>query len=211
MDKKKEVKEITDIPEVRDFPDVFQEDLPGIPPTRQVEFIIDLIPGAAPVAKSPYRLAPTEMQELSSQLHELLEKGFIKPELNKLTIKNRYPLPGIDDLFDPLQGSSYFSNIDLRSRYHQLRVQEDGVPKISFRTRYGHYEFVVMHFELANAPAVFMDLMNRVCSPFLDKFVIVFIDDILIYSRSEEEHGQHLRLILELLRKREVINQILKM
>ena len=121
-------------------------------------------------------------------------------ELNKLTIKNRYPLPRIDDLFDQLQGASYFSKIDLRLGYHQLRVQEEDIPKTAFRTRYEHYEFVVMPFGLTNAPVVFMDLMNRVCRPYLDKFVIVFIDDILIYSRSEEEHRQHLRLILETLR-----------
>ncbi|KAJ0604535.1 putative nucleotidyltransferase, Ribonuclease H [Helianthus annuus] len=122
-------------------------------------------------------------------------------ELNKLTIKNRYPLPRIDDLFDQLQGSSYYSKIDLRSGYHQLRIQEESVPKTAFRTRYGHYEFLVMPFGLTNAPAVFMDLMNRVCKPYLDKFVIVFIDDILIYSRTKEEHEQHLRTILELLKK----------
>ena len=122
-------------------------------------------------------------------------------ELNKLTIKNRYPLPRIDDLFDQLQGSSYYSKIDLRSGYHQLRVQEDDIPKTTFRTRYGHYEFLVMSFGLTNAPTVLMDLMNRVCKPYLDKFVIVFIDDILIYSRTKEEHGQHLQIILELLRK----------
>ncbi|GKA80848.1 putative reverse transcriptase domain-containing protein [Tanacetum coccineum] len=198
-----------------------------IPPVRQVEFQIDLIPGAAPVDRTPYRLAPSEMQELSNQLQELTDRGFIRPstspcgapvlyvkkkdgsfricidyqELNKLTIKNRYPLPGIDDLFDQLQGSSVYSKIDLRSGYHQLRVREEDIPKTAFRTRYGHYEFQVMPFGLTNAPAVFMDLMNRVCKPYLDKFIIVFIDDILIYSRNEEEHANHLIIILELLRK----------
>ncbi|GKA24957.1 retrotransposon protein, putative, ty3-gypsy subclass [Tanacetum coccineum] len=122
-------------------------------------------------------------------------------ELNKLTIKNRYPLPRIDDLFDQLQGSSVYSKIDLRSGYHQLRVRDEDIPKTAFRTRYIHYEFQVMPFGLTNAPAVFMDLMNRVCKPYLDKFVIVFIDDILIYSRNKEEHANHLRIILELLKK----------
>ncbi|GKA45917.1 putative reverse transcriptase domain-containing protein [Tanacetum coccineum] len=122
-------------------------------------------------------------------------------ELNKLTIKNRYPLPGIDDLFDQIQGSQYFFKIDLRSGYHQLRVHEDDILNTAFRTRYGHFEFTVMPFGLTNAPAVFMDLMNRVCRPFLDKFVIVFIDDILIYSKMKEEHEMHLGLILELLKK----------
>ena len=125
-------------------------------------------------------------------------------ELNKITIKNRYPLPRIDDLFDQLQGANYFSKIDLRSGYHQLRVREEDVPKTAFRTRYGYYEFLVMSFGLTNAPAVFMDLMNRVCKPYLDKFMIVFIDDILIYSRSKEGHEQHLRLILELLRNKKL-------
>ncbi|GJV03186.1 putative reverse transcriptase domain-containing protein [Tanacetum coccineum] len=188
---------------------------------------IDLVPGAAPVARAPYRLAPSEMKELSEQLQELSDKGFIRPssspwgapvlfvkkkdgsfrmcidyhELNKLTVKNRYPLPRIDDLFDQLQGSSIYSKIDLRSGYHQLRVREQDIPKTAFRTRYGHYEFQVMPFGLTNAPAVFMDLMNRVCKPYLDKFVIVFIDDILIYSKDEREHEEHLKVILELLKK----------
>ncbi|GJV34678.1 putative reverse transcriptase domain-containing protein [Tanacetum coccineum] len=186
----------------------------------------DLIPGASPVVRSPYRLAPSEMLELSNQLKELQEKGFIRPshspwgapvlfvkkkdgsmrmcidyrELNKLTIKNRYPLPRIDDLFDQLQGACCFSKIDLRSGYHQLRVREEDIPKTAFRTRYGHFEFTVMPFGMTNAPAIFMDLMNRVCKPYLDKFVIVFIDDILIYSKSEEEHEVHLKTILDLLK-----------
>ncbi|GJR52253.1 putative reverse transcriptase domain-containing protein [Tanacetum coccineum] len=189
------------------------------PPVREIEFCIDLIPGASPVVKSPYRLAPSEMLELSNQLKELKEKGFIRPshspwgapvlfvkkkdgamrmcidyrELNKLTIKNRYPLPRIDDLFDQLQGACCFSKIDLRSGYHQLSVREDDIPKTAFRTRYGHFKFTVMSFGLTNAPAIFMDLMNRVCKPYLDKFIIVFVDDILIYSKSEEEHEVHLR------------------
>ncbi|GJS21326.1 hypothetical protein Tco_0449958 [Tanacetum coccineum] len=184
-----------DVPVIRDFLEVFPDELPRLPPPRQVEFHIDLIPGATPVARAPYRLAPSEMKELSKQLQELSEK-----ELNKLTIKNRYPLPRIDDLFDQLQGSSVYSKIDLRSGYHQLRIREEDIPITAFRTRYGHYEFQVMPFGLTNAPAVFMDLMNRVCKPYLDKFVIVFIDDILIYSKNKEEHGEHLKTILNLLR-----------
>ncbi|GJV13685.1 putative reverse transcriptase domain-containing protein [Tanacetum coccineum] len=227
---KSEGKQIKDVPIVRDFPEVFPEDLPGLPPARPVEFQIDLIPGAAPVARAPYRLAPSEMKELSEQLQELSDKGFIRPssspwgapvlfvkkkdgsfrmcidyrELNKLTVKNRYPLPRIDDLFDQLQGSSIYSKIDLRSGYHQLRVREQDISKTAFRTRYGHYEFQVMPFGLTNAPAVFMDLMNRVCKPYLDKFVIVFIDDILIYSKDEKEHEEHLKAILELLKKEQL-------
>ncbi|GJS25561.1 putative reverse transcriptase domain-containing protein [Tanacetum coccineum] len=227
MEKKSDEKRLEDIPVVREFPEVFHEDLPGLPPVCQVEFQIDLILGVAPVARTPYRLAPSEMQELSNQLQELADRGFIRPstlpwgalvlfvkkkdgsfrmcidyrELNKLTVKNRYPLPMIDDLFDQLQGSSVYSKIDLRSGYHQLRVRDEDIPKNAFRTRYGHYEFQVMPFGLTNVPAIFMDLMNRVCKPYLDKFVIVFIDDILIYSRNKEEHENHLRIILELLKK----------
>ncbi|GJS49241.1 putative reverse transcriptase domain-containing protein [Tanacetum coccineum] len=224
---------LEDILVVREFLGVFLKELSGLPPSREVEFRIDLIHGAVPVAKSPYRLAPTEMQELSNQLKELQEKGFIRPsslpwrapvlfvkkkdgsfrmyidyrELNKLTLKNCYPLPRIDDLFDQLQGLRYFSKIDLRSGYHQLRVSKEDIPKTAFRTRYGHFEFTVMPFGLTNAPAVFMDLMNRVCKPYLDKFVIVFIDDILIYSKSKEEHEVHLKLILELLEKEKLFGK----
>ncbi|GJW99686.1 putative nucleotidyltransferase, ribonuclease H [Tanacetum coccineum] len=185
---------------------VFPEDLPGLPPVRQVEFQIDLILGAAQVSRAPYRLAISEMQELSDQLQELADRdGSFRMcidyrELNKFTVKNRYPLPRIDDLFDQLQGSSTYSKIDLRSGYHQLRVRDEEIPKTAFRTPYGHYELQVMPFGLTSAPAVFMDLMNRVCKPHLDKFVIVFIDDILIYSRNKEEHADHLRIILELLK-----------
>ncbi|GKE06704.1 putative reverse transcriptase domain-containing protein, partial [Tanacetum coccineum] len=226
VEDKSEKKRLEDVPIVRDFPKVFPEDLQGLPPTRQVEFQIYLVPGTAPT----YRLAPSEMKELSEQLKELSDKGFIRPssspwgapvlfvkkkdgsfrmcidyqELNKLTVKNRYPLLRIDDLFDQLQGSSVYSKIDLRSGYHQLRVREEDIPKTAFRTRYGHYEFQVMPFGLTNAPAVFMDLMNQVCKPYLDKFVIVFIDDILIYSKNKQEHEEHLKQILELLKKEEL-------
>ncbi|GJS00458.1 putative reverse transcriptase domain-containing protein [Tanacetum coccineum] len=206
---------------IRDYPEVFLDDLLGLPPIREIKFRNELVLGAIPVARSPYRLAPSEMEELSGQLKELQDKGFIRPsllpwgaqvlfvkkkdgsfrmcidyrELNKLTIKNSYPLPKIDDLFNQLQGSQYFSNIDLRSGYHKLRVHEDDTPKTAFRTRYGHFKFTVMPFGLTNAPAVFMDLMNRVCRLYLDKFVIVFIDDILVYSMTREEHEVHLSKI----------------
>ncbi|XP_024974913.1 uncharacterized protein K02A2.6-like [Cynara cardunculus var. scolymus] len=221
---------------VRDFPDVFPEDLPGLPPVRQVEFQIDLIPRTAPIDKAPYRLAPFKMQELMSQLQDLIEKRFVRPSsslwgapvlfvkkkddtmrmcidyrgLNKATVKNKYPLPRIDDLFDQLQGASCFSKVDLRSGYHQVRVKDDDVAKTTFRTRYGHYEFLVMPFDLTNAPAVFMDLMNRVCRPFLDKSVIVFIDDILIYSKDKSDHEQHLREVLEMLRKEKLYAKFFK-
>nr|GEX47584.1 putative reverse transcriptase domain-containing protein [Tanacetum cinerariifolium] len=211
-DKSKE-KRLEDVSTIQDFPEVLPKDLPA--PIRQVEFQIDLVSGAAPVARAPYRLAPSKMQELSTQLQELSDKGFIRPssspwgapvlfikkkdgslqmcidyrELNKLTVKNRYPLLRIDDLFNQQQGSSV--------------VWDEDIPKMAFRTCYGHYEFLVMPFGLTNA-AVFMDLMNRVCRPYLDKFVIVFIDDILIHSKTKEEHDAHLRLILELLKKEEL-------
>nr|GEZ92838.1 putative reverse transcriptase domain-containing protein [Tanacetum cinerariifolium] len=160
---------------------------------------IDLVPGAAPAARAPYRLAPSKMKELANQLQELTNKGFIRPS------SSPWGAPVlIDDLFDQLQGSSVYSKIDLRLGYHQLRVREEDIPKTAFRTRYGHYEFQVMPFGLTNAPAVFMDLMNRVCKPYLDKFLIVLIDDILIYSKDEKGHEEHLKVILELLKKEEL-------
>ncbi|GJR06049.1 putative reverse transcriptase domain-containing protein [Tanacetum coccineum] len=186
-----EEKRLEDVPTVRDFPEVFPEDLPGLPPTRQVKFQIDLVPSSTPMVRAPYRLALSELQELSTQLQELSDKGFIRPssspwgasilffkkkdgsfqkcidhrELNKLTVKNRYPLLRINDLFDQLQGSSVYSKIDLSSGYHQLRVRDEDIPKMAFRTRYGHYEFQVMPFGLTNALAVFMNLMNRIAKP----------------------------------------------
>ncbi|GJW27759.1 putative reverse transcriptase domain-containing protein [Tanacetum coccineum] len=161
-EKKSKEKRLEYVLVIRDFPKVFPDDLPGLPPPRQVEFRIDLVPGAAPVARAPYRLAPSEMRELSVQLQELLEKGFIHyHELKKLTVKNRYPLPKKRDNFDQLQGSSVYSKIDLRSGYHQLRIKDEDISITAFRTRYGHYEFQLMPFGLTNALAVFMDLMNR--------------------------------------------------
>ncbi|KAI3437402.1 uncharacterized protein J3R85_005383 [Psidium guajava] len=218
------------IPIVQEFPDVFPEELPGLPPEREIEFVIKLIPGTEPISRAPYRMALTELKELKVQLQELLDRGFIRPstspwgapvlfvkkkdgtlrlcidyrQLNKVTIKNRYPLPRIDDLFDQLQGASVFSKIDLRSGYHQLRIKGEDVPKTAFRTRYGHYEFLVMPFGLTNAPTVFMDLMNRVFKSYLDKFVIVFIDDILVYSKGEEEHKEHLRKTLQTLHEHQL-------
>ncbi|GJZ45495.1 putative reverse transcriptase domain-containing protein [Tanacetum coccineum] len=193
-DDKSGEKQLEDVPITRDFPKVFPEDLPSIPPVRQVEFQIDLVHGAAPVARAPYRSSPWVAPVLFVKKTDGSFRMCIDyQELNKLTVKNRYPLPRIDDLFDQLQGSSVYSKIDLRSGYHQLRVREEDIPKIAFRTRYGHYEFQVMPFGLTNAQAVFMDLMNRVYKPYLDKFVIVLIDDILIYSKKKEEHEEHLK------------------
>ena len=211
-----------EIPVVREFPDVFPDDIAGLSLEREVEFTIDLIPGTEPLSIPPYRMAPAELRELKAQLEELLSKGFIRSsispwgapvlfvkkkdgslrlcidcrQLNRVTIQNQYPLPRIDELFDQLQGSRVYSKIDLRSGYHQLRVQESDVPKTAFRTRYGHYEFLVMPFGLTNSPATFMDLMNRVFQPYLDRFVIVFIDDILVYSSNSEEHSENLRIVL---------------
>ncbi|KAA3461339.1 DNA/RNA polymerases superfamily protein [Gossypium australe] len=205
---------------VCEYQDEFPEELPGLPPVREVEFGIELDPSTAPISIAPYRMAPNELKELKAQLQELTNKGFARPsyspwgapkdgsmrlcidyrQLNKVTVKNKYPLSRIGDLFDQLKGATMFSKIDLRSGYYQLSVKDSDVPKTAFRTRYGYYEFLVMPFGLTNAHAVFVDLMNCIFRPYLDKFVVVFIDDILIYSRDENEHAEHLRMVLRTLR-----------
>nr|ABA93571.1 retrotransposon protein, putative, Ty3-gypsy subclass [Oryza sativa Japonica Group] len=221
---------LEEIPIVRQYPDVFPDDLPSMPPKRDIEFRIDLVPGTTPIHKRPYRMAANELAEVKRQVDDLLQKGYIRPSsslwgapvifvekkdhtqrmcvdyraLNDVTIKNKYPLPRIDDLFDQLKGATVFSKIDLRSGYHQLRIKEEDIPKTAFTTRYGLFECTVMSFGLTNAPAFFMNLMNKVFMEYLDKFVVVFIDDILIYSRTKEEHEEHLRLALDKLREHQL-------
>ncbi|WVZ83904.1 hypothetical protein U9M48_030999 [Paspalum notatum var. saurae] len=185
----------------------------GMPPDREIEFVIELLPGTAPIAKRPYRMAPVEQDE-----SPLVEKKDTNEKrmcvdyraLNEVTIKNKYPLPRIDDLFDQLQGACAFSKIDLRSGYHQLKIRPLDIPKTAFTTKYGLYEYLVMSFGLTNAPAYFMHLMNRVFMDYLDKFIVVFIDDILIYSKSEEEHEVHLRLVLQRLREHKLYAKLKK-
>jgi hypothetical protein len=212
---------------VHDFPDVFPEDLPGMPLDRDIEFIINLVPGTAPISKRPYQMPANELAELKKQLAELQKKGFIRPSsspwgppvlfvekkdktqrmcvdyksLNEVMIKNKYPLLRIEDLFGQMRGACVFSKIDLRSGYDQLKIRKSDIPKTAFRTRYGLYEFTVMSFGLTNAPVYFMYLMNKVFMEYLDKFVVVFIDDILVFSKNKEEHEEHLWLVLEKLRE----------
>jgi hypothetical protein len=219
-------KAIKDIPVVYEFPDVFPDNLPGLPPDHEVEFKIELIPGMAPISRRPYRMPPNELAELKIQLNELLKKGLIQPSfspwgypaifvkkkdeslrmcvdyrpLNAITIKNKYPLPLIDILFDQLSKAKVFSKIDLRSGYHQIKIRPKDIPKTAFSTRYGLFEYLVMSFGLTNAPAHFMYLMNLVFMQELDKFIVVFIDDILVYSQNEKEHAEHLRIVLTRLR-----------
>ncbi|KAL0286442.1 UNVERIFIED_CONTAM: Transposon Ty3-G Gag-Pol polyprotein [Sesamum angustifolium] len=197
---------------MRDFPEVFPNNLRGLPPHREVAFTIETLPGVAPISIAPYRMALVELQELKKQLEELIEKGFVRPstspwgapvlfvknkdgsmrlcvdyrQLNRVTVKNKYPLSRMDDLLDQLKGATTFSKIDLRSGYWQLRIAENDILKMAFRTRYGHYEFLVMPFRLTNAPAAFMALMNHTFQEYPDQFVIVFIDDILVYSKMEK-------------------------
>jgi hypothetical protein len=221
---------------VSEFPDVFPKDLPGMAPERKVEFAIELLPGTAPISKRAYRVSGPELVELKKQIDELSKKGYIWPStspwaapvlfvekkdgtrrmcidyraLNEVTIKNKYPLPRIEDLFDQLRGASVFSKIDLRSGYHQLRIRPSDIPKTAFITKYGLYEFTVMSFGLTNALAFFMNLMNSVFMDYLVKFVVVFIDDILIYSQSEAEHADHLRMVLQRLREHQLYAKLSK-
>jgi hypothetical protein len=211
---------------VRDFPDVFPEELPGVPPDREVEFVIDLLLGTAPIPKRSYKMSVEELKELKKQLTELQEARYIRlssspwgapvlfvqkkdgsqrmcvdyRSLNDVTVKNKYPLPRIEDLFDQMRGARVFSKIDLRSGYHQMKIRPSDIPKTAFSTRYGLYKFTVMSFGLTNAPAYFMNLMNKVFMEYLDRFVVVFIDDILIYSKNDSNHEEHLRLVLQKLR-----------
>ncbi|WVZ89779.1 hypothetical protein U9M48_036143 [Paspalum notatum var. saurae] len=223
-----ELTEIIKIPVVRDFPDVFLEELPSLPPDRDVEFRIELVLGTAPISKRLYQMAPDELKELKTQLQEQLDKGFIRPSLspwgclalfvekkdqsgkrlyvdyqplNAVTVKNKYPLPHIDILFDQLAGARVFSKINLRSGYYQIKIREEDMPKTVVSTRYGLYEYLVMSFGLTNASVFFMYMMNSVFMNELDKFVVVFIDDILIYSKNEKEHEKHLRIVLTRLRE----------
>jgi hypothetical protein len=223
------------IPMVYEYAIVFPDELIGMPPDRDIEFAIKLQPGMTPISKRPYRMPPAELAELKKQLQELLDKGFICPStspwgcpalfvkkdeslrlcidyriLNAVTIKNKYPLPRIDVLFNQLVGAKVFSKIDLRSGYHQIKIQASDIPKTAFLTRYGMYEYLVMSFGLTNAPAYFMYLMNSVFMPELDKFVVVFIDDILVYSKNEEEHAGHLDVVLQRLREHRLYAKLSK-
>ena len=198
-----------------------------MPPPRHLDHAIELEPGTRPYCRAPYRFNVDELKELKLQLDDLLKKGFIKPSvspwgapvlfqkkkdgtyrlcidyrgLNRHTIKNKYPLPHIDELLTQLNGATVFSKIDLRSGYHQIRIKEEDIPKTAFRTRYGHYEFTVLAFGLTNAPATFMCLMNDVFREYLDDFILVFLDDIFVYSKNGEQHEQHLRKTLEKLQE----------
>jgi hypothetical protein len=218
---------LEDIPVVNEFMDVFPQELPGMPPDREIEFTIDLKPGTSPISQAPYKMGPKELKE---QLDELESKGFIQESispwgspvifvdkrdegrrmcgdfrnLNNVTIKNKYPLPRIQDLFDQVHGAGVFSKIDLRSGYHQIKIKPEDVPKTAFVSRYGHHEYLVVPFGLTNALAIFMNLMNKIFMPYLDKFVIVFIDDILIYSKNKEDHAKHLRIALQVLREHQL-------
>jgi hypothetical protein len=232
---KDKVPNLEDHAVLKDFEVVFKEVL-GPPPKRDIHFSINLMPGATPVSKTSYRMSTQELKEFQMQLEELMKKGYICPsvspwgapvlfvkkkdgtlrlcidfrQLNKVTVKNKYHFPRIDDLFDQLKDAKIFSKIALRSGYHQVRIKEEDINKTVSGTRYGHYEFTMAPFGLSNAPVVFMCLMNGDFREYLDKFVIVFLDDILIYSKSKEEHEQHLRMVLQVLREHQLYAKLSK-
>ncbi|KAL0333111.1 UNVERIFIED_CONTAM: RNA-directed DNA polymerase [Sesamum calycinum] len=205
IDAKKVNPTLEEIPVVRNFPEVFPDDLPGLPPHREVDFTIETLPGVASISIASYRMAPVELQKLKKQLEELLEKGFVRPS----TSPQGAPVLFVKKKDDQLKGATTFSKIDLRSGYWQLRIVENDILKTAFRTRYGHYEFLVMPFALTNAPTAFMALMNHTFQEYLDKFVIVFIDD-MVYSKNREEHEQHLRIILQILKEKELYAKLSK-
>jgi hypothetical protein len=214
---------LEDIPIACEFSNVFSEDLPGMPLDQDVEFTIELQFDIAPISRRSYKMTLNELAELKVQLNELLDKEYIRPSsspwgcpslfvkkkdqslrlcvdyrsLNVVTVKNKYPLPHINILFDQLAGAKVFFKVDFRSCYHKIKIRPEDVPKTAFSTRYRLYEYLVMSFRLTNALAHFMYLMNSVFMPDLDKFIIVLIDDILIYSKTEEDHARHLRIILQ--------------
>jgi hypothetical protein len=220
---------------LKEFEDIFKE-VSRIPSKIDIDFSVNLIPGVALVSRAPYRMSTSELKVLQLQLEELLRKGYILPsmspwgatvlfmkkkdmtlrlcidfrQLNKVIVKNKYPLPRIDDLFNQLKDAKIFSKIDLRSGYHQVRIKDEYINNTDFRTSYGHYEFTMVSFGLSNAPAIFMFLMKGVFRDYLDKFVIVFLDDILVYSKLEEEHEQHLKMVLQVLRKHQVYSKLIK-
>ena len=233
-----EVEEATD-PDIKtliqEFEDVFPEKLTELPPVRDIDHAIDT-GDAEPVSKSPYRMSPLELQELKKQLDELLEQGFIRPSkspwgapvlfvkkkdgslrmcidyraLNSVTVKNKYPIPRIDEMLDQLNGAHYFTKLDLRSGYNQVRIKPEDIPKTALRTRYGHFEYLVMSFGLTNAPATFQTLMHRVFEELLDKCVVIYLDDILVYSKTKQDHLNHLRRVLELLRENQLYAKLSK-
>jgi len=212
---------------LQEFSDILSGLPEGLPPSRATDHRINLVPGSSVPVSRIYPLSGAQLAELRAQLQELLERGFIRPStspygspilfvpkkdggwrlcidyraINRITIKNSHPLPRIDEMFEQLHGSTIFSKLDLASGYHQIRMHEDSIEKTAFKTKYGHYEYVVMPFGLTNAPATFQCVMNSILAPYLDRFVIVYLDDILVYSKNQDEHIRHLRTVLQVLRE----------
>ena len=219
-----------------EFSDVFKETLPGLPPEREVEHVIDT-GDARPINRQPFKMSPLELDELRKQLRELLELKLIRPSsspwgapvlfvrkkdgsmrlcvdyraINQVTRRNCHPLPRIDEGLETLVGARYFSSIDLKSGYHQVRIRPEDIPKTAFNSRYGSFEFLVLPFGLTNAPPTFQRLMNSVLGDCLDKFALVYLDDILIYSRTEQEHRQHVRHVLEKVTRGTTVYQLEEM